>query len=369
MIRSLKIQRFRCHRDITLSELGRVNLLTGMNNTGKSVALEALFLLSLAHVPTTALAQLRRLRGFSTRSESEEFWDALFYNWDSSQELVIAAEEGSLRQSVCGEQFTATGWNTLRIRSTEREEFNSAAIDLSTNPPEVIEGMELIQQVRDLLFRREPPTGEPSEELLSKHGEFLNSPIPRTSSETPVTYISSRRGGSTEDDARRFSRLEIAGRQKEVLSVLQVIEPRLRRIVVVAQHMGSILYGDIGADRLVPLSLMGDGLGRALSIALALLNAKGGIVLIDEVESGLHYSVLVDIWRMIGQTARTHRVQVFATTHSDECIRAAVEAMSSANLDKDLKLYRFDRVADGTRVVDYSTGDLTAAIRSEQEVR
>ena len=72
------------------------------------------------------------------------------------------------------------------------------------------------------------------------------------------------------------------------------------------------------ADR-VPIGSMGDGMWRMLGLALSIANAKGGVLLVDEIDTGLHYSVMEGMWRMLGKAAAAGSVQVFATTHSRDC--------------------------------------------------
>ena len=57
-------------------------------------------------------------------------------------------------------------------------------------------------------------------------------------------------------------------------------------------------------------------------MAIALISAKGGVLLIDEIDTGLHYTVMADMWKLIAQTAAELDVQVFATTHSSDCVTA-----------------------------------------------
>jgi AAA15 family ATPase/GTPase len=163
--------------------------------------------------------------------------------------------------------------------------------------------------------------------------------------------------------------LEIENRHNEVVNILRILEPNLKRLFVGITERRKIIYGDIGIDHPIPLPLMGDGMLHALSIALAMVNNQNGLVLIDEIENGLHYSVLTDIWKMIFQTSLKLNVQVFVATHSDECIKAAYEAVESLECYDSLKLYRFDRIKDGTRVEDYTANELYSAITSNQEVR
>ena len=46
----------------------------------------------------------------------------------------------------------------------------------------------------------------------------------------------------------------------------------------------------------------------------------------DEIENGLHHSILTKVWAVIFQMARMLNVQVFATTHSWDCIQSFQEA-------------------------------------------
>jgi AAA15 family ATPase/GTPase len=91
-----------------------------------------------------------------------------------------------------------------------------------------------------------------------------------------------------------------------------------------------------GSRQPFPLRTMGDGMVRLFGIALALVNARDGFLLIDEIENGLHYSIQPDVWRLIFRAASRLNVQVLTTTHSWDCIeafqKAAVEAVSEEGM-------------------------------------
>jgi AAA15 family ATPase/GTPase len=90
--------------------------------------------------------------------------------------------------------------------------------------------------------------------------------------------------------------------------------------------------------------------------------------LIDEVDNGLHYSHLPQIGAAIAQSAKQFHVQVFATTHSKECIIAAHSAFSQS-FDYDFSLHRLEQMDGGIRVVTYDKEALEAAIDTGFEVR
>jgi hypothetical protein len=66
---------------------------------------------------------------------------------------------------------------------------------------------------------------------------------------------------------------------------------------------------------------MGDGMQRLLNLSLALIRSRSGVALIDEIDTGFHYSIMTKMWRMVVETAERLKVQVFATTHSQDCVR------------------------------------------------
>jgi ABC-type glutathione transport system ATPase component len=172
-----------------------------------------------------------------------------------------------------------------------------------------------------------------------------------------------------EQDVKYFGELEAAKRQAEILPALQILEPRLRKLSLVPLAGESVLHGDIdGLPRLVPVPFMGEGMRRVLSIVLAIANAPGGVVLVDEIENGLHYSVQVDVWKAIARAARDADVQMFATTHSWECIEAAHHPFKEAG-PYEFRYYRLDRRGTEITVKSLDERMLDAVEKSDLEVR
>lgn len=91
-------------------------------------------------------------------------------------------------------------------------------------------------------------------------------------------------------------------------------------------------------------------------------------MLIDEIETGLHYSAMSAAWTAIAQAARASNVQVFATTHSFECMRAAYESFADAD-PYDLAVQRLDRSDGDVAATMYDKDMLETALTSGIEVR
>jgi AAA15 family ATPase/GTPase len=109
-------------------------------------------------------------------------------------------------------------------------------------------------------------------------------------------------------------------------------------------------------------------MNRLLNLVLYIANSSDGIILIDEIENGLHYSVMEGVWRAIGKAARDFDVQIFATTHSLECIRAAHRAFSEGD-QYDFRLHRLERVGGKIEAVTYDQKALDISLEQGWEVR
>ena len=357
MIKSLTIKQFRSHQLAALQNCSRVNLLLGRNNAGKTAVLEALLLLLFPPNPRDVLVLLNEQRGYKPAHESSESWDSLFHNWEHGKPIQIEVFE-SPSEASNGD------WRRLTISPI-------LGSGISNSPSSVIEGSDLSEKTRGLNFNYEFPDGQIERSLttLNRSSRLVLDLDKVKVKRPPVAFIPTRGITNPQDEAERFSRLEKARLKREVIESLRVVEPRLKDLTVLADGNSSMIYGDLGGSHLMPVSLMGEGMVRMLSIAMAMVNNKGGLVLIDEIENGLHYSVLTGLWRMLFETAKRLDVQVFAATHSDECIRAASETVQALNCQQDLRLFRLDLVKGRTSVTDYDADDLAAAIASEQEVR
>ena len=126
-----------------------------------------------------------------------------------------------------------------------------------------------------------------------------------------------------------------------------------------------MIMGDVGLSELIPLAVMGEGMTRLARLVLAISSSPDGVVLVDEVESGFHYSVLPKVWRVIDAAAAQFGVQVFATTHSFECIMAAHESLESDGF----RLHRLQVYDSEVRSVTYEPDVIDAAMRHNLEVR
>jgi len=118
----------------------------------------------------------------------------------------------------------------------------------------------------------------------------------------------------------------------------------------------------------MPIRSFGEGALRILGLGLALTNAQNGMLLVDEIESGLHYTVQVELWQLVFQLAKRLNVQVFATTHSDDCVRA-FQYVAHESMDIEAEFIRLEIWQGLSKAIVFDEDRLTTAIEGQIEIR
>ena len=372
MYRSFKVKNFRGLRKLEIDSLERVNLIAGKNNVGKTALLEALWIHSSPNDPFTAV-MANHWRRRDTKILPETL-NQLFWQFDT---------EGGIELLAHGDWGKSARELTMHIVDTHLKQFPISSI-LDANSPEY-EANALFESTYDrkIIFEYidENDTSSIHEGFLaqykySSHASEDLAWVTTQASDTPMLEISNSkflasRHSEFRLDARWFGKLQLNGKHHKIESIMRGVEPRLQGLSVIANPSLPTIHAELeGHDRLLPMPLLGDGMTRLLSLALAIGNSENGLVLIDEIENGLHHSVMKSVWSGIAQFAREFNVQIFATTHSWECIRAAHQAFSEDEL-YDFRLHRLERVrgSDDTRAVTYTKETLDIALHRELEVR
>ena len=349
MLERLQIRNYRAFRDLEMPRLSRVNLVAGRNNAGKTSLLEAIFLLAGAGRPGLALSTdiLRTMQGseeqVTRESLVETLWKPLFLGFDTGRTIEISAEHEPFGRLSLKISLEALNTVELPLKDARRTDL--------TTPDELV-----------FTFQ------QGDEDEISTAAQLGTDGIKFTHHQRKIPFLvglQSARERTDRADAIRLGSLRKRKQGDVVLEALRVIEPRLRSIEENSASGFPMIWGDIGLSELVPLAVMGEGITRFASIVLTMVEVPGGVMLIDEVENGIHHSVLTDVWRMIDDASRRFGVQVFATTHSFECVHAADQAIQT----DDLALHRLEIEDDRCRCVTYERPVVAAAIRHNIEVR
>lgn len=375
MFRSFTAKRFRGIPDLTIgtaaTPLARVNLIGGRNNVGKTAMLEAIFLHLGPDNPSLSLVvnAIRGLERFSL--DAAEMWGWLFQNavTESPIELTSVDEFGIQRKL----QMTFVDSKAIAALVPSTHSNGTASVSAIaqpttytlTNVPGASLSTALVSSELQLAYMY----GDRQQVISKAQITSVGTKIERSSIEHGRLgiFLGSRARSLTED-AERFSKLEQVGAETPVLNALKVLDSRINRLALSVIGGTSIIHCDISIGRLIPVMYLGEGAARLLSIVLAIGTARDGVVLIDEIENGFHYSILKEVWNVIAHAARENNVQVFATTHSWECIDAAHQAFGQGE-NYDFALHRLDRIDGEIRAITYDREALSAATKHVLEVR
>ena len=320
MYSRISVKNFRGIESLEAEGLRRINLIVGRNNCGKTTFLESLFLLGGATSPLmpTTLGQLRGQRWGGASPDS--VWRPLFHNLDPR----IPVE-------ILGQQVGERGERKLRIEALEVSNFADSYE--SSSGGEI--GIAAATQDFDIGGLQLRYTGALGNEFVTnsifdpKSGN-IDAPSKDRDDFVRTTMLSARAYSSLARDAQQFSFLLKIKQEHDVLKGVHIIDRSVQRIEVVSEPSGPSIYLDVGLDALVPLAVGGEGLVRLFSIIVELTASRNGVLLIDEIDNGFHYSVMLDLWKLLRELAEKHNVQLFGTTHNDDLIRSALDVFAGS---------------------------------------
>ncbi len=349
----IDIERFRGFPKIEIEDFKDLNLIVGKNNSGKTSLLEAIFLSIGVSNPNLAII-IDNLR--SLQHDQTEDFQFIFYNLDYSENIKIETEFVNVSQ-----------FRKLSIKPTYEKakniEIKPNEISTNTNVSfGKIDGIEFDFSVKSLKKSKD----NYQKAILQFSTAGLKVIQPATYRET-ILGVFLRPITTLNDVYDRLDKIVVKKGEDRFIKALHHIDKRISGISLGAKNM---IYFDIGIDRLIPIQIMGDGIIRLLSYLVTIANAENGVVLIDEIENGFHYSVLGNVWESIYDAAKQYNVQIFATTHSFECAKAFNKIQSSRLLNEDtLRLYRIEKVKDEFQTFKYDSEVLQSSIESNWEIR
>ncbi len=332
-----------------LERIAAVNLITGPNGAGKTSLAEAIWLFNGRFTPTLPWnANVQR----SQRS----MLDALAHLADNGVVELAGIERGEAHE-----------WKAMFERVPVAGSSAADSDQQTAAPPKPPAangpGWPVSPQgrLRVWLDGREVESESRVPAEVAGGGAFFIGPaVERPADHRPgVIHLPVFSLDMDEETINRFSALVRQGRKKEVKSRLRFLAPPLDDVEVITDENGKPLVLATTADERLPLQALGGGMTRLFRVFVSFLHVQGGLVVVDEIENGLHHSVLPDLWRQVRGMTRDLDVQVFATTHSQECIEAAIESFS-AEADR-LAVHVLARHDGQVRVATYSGETLEAA--------
>jgi AAA15 family ATPase/GTPase len=319
MIDHLHIQNFKGFRELKLESLARVNLITGRNNTGKTSVLEALMMLAFPRNQNPVFANRKDARLSENDKEGYRLDRqlSLFHNRDYQKKIQL--NDHSFEIEGVTDQDIKQLYRGQDVNLVERRMFKHEPVGLDS-----------------IAFRMVHASGI-DREALHHH----------------------------------WSNIALTGKEKYVEEAIRLIEPDFIKASILGRVGPERLHVQLkGKDHPYPIDRLGEGMNRLIGLVLALFNAEGGFLLIDELENGLHYSIQPKVWEYLFRFAQELDVQIFATTHSRDCIEAFAEVADREENKGQSHLIRLFKSKDGSiKDVELDEEEVQIAVENQIELR
>ncbi|WP_186060457.1 AAA family ATPase [Burkholderia gladioli] len=332
MLNSLYVGNFRALEDFEVKNLGRVNLIVGKNNSGKSTVLEALRIFSgnanraLLEAIAVEHDEKSRLDGSEVIGADADlpfsaFFTGRCYPEDDETMIVIGEAKDDPDALRISHGFLREVEETVEVegeaitRTIRRPIHRKDALSLSE------------EAISRALFVRK------SGKSFRIRFDFSGYRMRNSFSEIPIALpcgLVPTRFVTIDELSVEWDKVVLTEYESIVKEALTIISPDFVDLAFVddndsSPRRASKRYAKVrlsSSPMPVPLNSMGDGVVRVLQLILKAISAKGGILLIDEFENGLHFSVQEKVWGLLFRLASKLNIQIFATTHSWDCIES-----------------------------------------------
>ena len=369
MLGTLQLQQFRGFETYALNDLTRVNLLVGKNNCGKTSILEAIHFLVSGGDPLVLTRAAERRGEVSDAGPS-----APGLRPDVSHFFLGHRLDPGACFRLSGDGYWPVAVEVRLVDDDDNPRYFGG---------ESREAVPFVLQIKSDAFKR------PQDVPLTENGALLTSRISLRSlrrnpagpigggPEDPPTPVELVTPDSLDPDHMRvlWDSVLTEDRESEVVDAMKLLDSDLKSVSFLTSNgsrtrsdRAGVLLGFQGGGPRVPLGSYGDGMRRLLALSLALTQTANGVLLVDEIDTGLHWTVMEDMWRLVVDTARKSSVQVFATTHSYDCIRGLSSLVeSNQDLAGDVSIHKIGRSI--RKAVHLDADDIRVAVEQNIEMR
>lgn len=304
MLTDIEIIDYKCFKNFKLEGLSRINIISGENNVGKTALLEALFLYGISQnkhlgsngvlFPLSIIAKNRDINN----KQFKKFIEHITYKANSNYGEV----------EFKSKNYKDLNDDELNIVNKLNSDYNTFLFSM-------------IQTEIDLL---------PIDTVNMKaHSlSYINSSKPKNS-----------------ELVRLYSRIQTQGKQHKFLEYLKILDNNIAWIEPQLIDDEFLLRINLkNPEHSLISSELGEGTNRYIEILATLLSNTSQLIYIDEIENGIHYSKLKDIWKAIIEIVQKENIQLFVTTHDKESIEALIEASKESKYKdiSSIQLYKDD---------------------------
>lgn len=311
-IDSIYINGFRGFKDFRLSDLKDINILVGENNTGKTSLLEAFHILEYPGEIGHYISVCRKREGKGKISPFSVFENSLSKgNFSGYKNVAINA---NINKNEIGSEIQVLPLEVIKGDST-RSQVKAFEGTMS---------YEIVDFTSDRFESRIYIDEETDRLIISNKDSFSPVKITRV---MPFDHI----------DKEIVNIVIKEGKKQDLIDALKIFDKDIIGIETIKEDSEIKTYIQHKTTGLLPISAYGDGLKKVVYLSSVIVDAKGGILLIDEIETALHHSALGEVFKWMIEASNEYKVQLFATTHSAEALDALLECAIKSKGEKYLE--------------------------------
>lgn len=356
MVDSFQIKNFRSFDDVDCKNCSLINVIVGDNGSGKTALLEGLFL--AAGVSPELILRTRAWRGFEPGQMSGTpedvhvaLWGDLFHNFETSQPALISLRGGVEHTRSVTIKLTRVGQR--RIIPPSR-----------TRPGTPVR----IEPVEDPISFKWKIGGLPDVTVLPSFVDGRLHIPPVASAYVRGSFFAANRTPSVGEMANQFSSLSQAFKEREFVDLFSRLYPNVEDLSLEIGAGAPMIFATVkNVTRKLPLGLASGGMTKLASMLLAMMQHPGGILFADEIENGFYFDRIPMVWGAIREYAKKYNCQVFASTHSSECLFAA--AALAEKYPSEFSMIRTVLDAGKTKLHRFGGDRFSNAVMSRIEVR
>ena len=362
LIPDLQIRGFRGIDNLSIPGFSQVTLLAGMNGIGKTTVLEALGVFASRGSGTTLTGILSDRRELDLALDEEGDptivldWESLFFGRSPGADDTISI-------SIKG------GDESLTISVATHEEIEKDGVEMAVGPLHA--ETTVLKTSMNEARRYVPMMPGRGYRSLRRKPSFFETGYP-----TDLNYETVGPDVLKDDQlARMWDSLALSEELRNVTdSLTEMYGRQISGIAMTGDEWRSRQLGRramiriVGSSRPVPLKSLGDGAMRISGNLMAVSRLDTSLVLVDEIENGVHHSIQRQFWNTMISAAARNGTQLVATTHSWDCVEAFAHA-AVENKNVDCSLIRLDDIGDELTIAIYDESNLLSATESGIEVR
>lgn len=375
MLKAINIKNFKCFKQLELENIKDFNIISGKNNSGKTSVLDAIYAFYGVKKPTT-LAELTIFKKESTPFDDNAcFWSSYFNDLDESNgfEFLFSINNYKIKQTYTSKNENKE--NSIISVDIDKSQPLGGITQISTEGTTAkksldikvtaITGRENKQQV-DITITPDHIDGNVKASIRNykrNQVDFLST----------IVFISTSKNVNKGSLIDSVSTLIKTKRKEELIKYIQIIDNRIKDIAVFKKEKAESILVDIGLPEMTDITMLGEGVGRLLIFISHCLRLENSIILIDEIENGIHYSILKELVVTLISINKKNKNQLFTTTHSKDLLDSVNSIISDSpdDMGELISYTRIDREDEKkiTTANEYDNEEFTYSLENNWEIR